>query len=45
LNTGEKSRLGDWEGRTFTGEFLMTVGVQFTMADEYESAVFELIEE
>ena len=42
LNRGEKSRLGDWEGRTFTGEFLMTVGVQFSMSDEYESAVFKL---
>lgn len=45
LNKGDHSRLGDWEGKTFTGDFLMKAGVLFGMYNEYESAVFELTEE
>src|SRR5258708_39946664 len=37
------SWLTPFEGQRFTGEFLMTHGVKFTMYQEYESAVFQLI--
>lgn len=33
------------EGKSFTGEFLMTYGVRFPMYNEFESVVFQLIAE
>jgi alpha-galactosidase len=45
LNKGTHSELGALEGKTFTGDFLMTAGLQFTMYNEYESTVFQLTEE
>ena len=45
LNRADRSRLGDWDGKIFTGDFLMTAGVEFPMYDEYESTVFQLTEE
>jgi alpha-galactosidase len=45
LNKADRSRLGDWDGKTFTGDFLMTAGIEFPMYNEYESTVFQLTEE
>ena len=45
INTGEFTRLGDWDGKTFTGDFLMKAGVSFTQYNEYESAVFTLTQQ
>jgi alpha-galactosidase len=45
LNRADRSRLGDWDGKTFTGDFLMTAGIEFPMYNEYESTVFQLTEE
>jgi alpha-galactosidase len=39
-----RSRFDKYEGKTFTGEYLMKVGLNFTMYDEYESVVFKLNE-
>ncbi|HRG08363.1 MAG TPA: alpha-galactosidase [Cyclobacteriaceae bacterium] len=39
------SRIAHLEGKSFTGEFLMTHGVRFTMYNEYESVVFKLVTE
>ena len=36
------SRSSDYEGKTFSGEFLMTVGLTFPMYNEYESVVLQL---
>jgi len=44
LNKGDVSRLGAFEGKTFTGSFLMTEGLQFAMYNEFESTVFKLTE-
>jgi alpha-galactosidase len=44
-DTRRYSWLTPFEGQRFTGEFLMTYGVKFTMYQEYESAVFQLIAE
>jgi len=41
-DTRRYSWLTPFEGQRFTGEFLMTYGVKFTMYQEYESAVFQL---
>jgi alpha-galactosidase len=38
------SRFGKYENKTFSGEYLMTVGLNFAMYDEYESLVFKLPE-
>jgi alpha-galactosidase len=38
------SRFDKYEGKTFTGEYLMNVGLNFAMHDEYESVVFKLNE-
>jgi len=38
---GRWSRFGDFEGKIFSGAFLMDHGVDFFMSDEYESLVFE----
>jgi alpha-galactosidase len=45
INKGTFSRLGDYEGKTFSGAFLMTSGLQFDMYNEYESNVFLLSEQ
>lgn len=45
LNKDVHSRLGDWEGKTFSGDFLMKAGVRFSLDNEYESAVFLLTEQ
>jgi alpha-galactosidase len=37
-----RSRFGKYEGRVFSGEYLMTAGLNFTMYDEMESLVFKL---
>ncbi|SDL97086.1 alpha-galactosidase [Siphonobacter aquaeclarae] len=42
INKGSFTRLGDYEGKTFTGEFLMTQGLPFTLYNEFESAAFVL---
>lgn len=36
------SRVSAYEGKTFSGEYLMTVGMTFGMYDEYESIVLRL---
>jgi alpha-galactosidase len=38
------SRFGKYEGKTFSGEYLMKVGLNFAMYNECESVVFEVIE-
>ena len=38
------SRFDKYEGKTFSGEYLMNVGLNFAMYDEYESVVFKLTE-
>ena len=38
------SRFGKYEGKTFSGEFLMKVGFNFAMYEECESVVFKLTE-
>lgn len=38
INKATFSRLDAYEGKTFTGEYLMTTGLQFTMYNEFESA-------
>jgi alpha-galactosidase len=45
INKGTFSRLEAYEGKTFTGEYLMTTGLQFTMYNEFESAVVLLMTE
>lgn len=42
INKGSFTRLKTYEGKTFSGEFLMTNGLQFTMYNEFESAVIQL---
>ena len=42
VNKGLFSRLQAYEGKTFSGESLMTKGLQFTMYDEFESAAILL---
>jgi alpha-galactosidase len=39
------SRISEYEGKTFSGEYLMTVGLRFGMYNEYESVVIELMNE
>ena len=36
------SRFSKYEGKTFSGNYLMKVGLHFAMYDEYESVVFKL---
>jgi alpha-galactosidase len=43
-NPDNWSRFGKYEGKTFTGEYLMKVGLYFALYDEYESAVIKLSE-
>ncbi|KAA6300106.1 MAG: hypothetical protein EZS26_003751, partial [Candidatus Ordinivivax streblomastigis] len=43
-NPDSWSRFSKYEGKTFTGDYLMKVGLLFAMYDEYESVVFKLIE-
>jgi alpha-galactosidase len=45
LNKGDYSRIGELEGKIFTGEQLMTAGIKFTMSNEYESTVFSLLQQ
>jgi alpha-galactosidase len=45
LNKGDYSRLGDLDGKTFTGELLMVAGIRFPMYNEYESTVFSLTQQ
>jgi alpha-galactosidase len=43
-NFGQKnSSLAHLQGKSFSGEFLMTYGIRFIMYNEYESAVLKLI--
>jgi alpha-galactosidase len=37
-----KSRVSEYEGKTFSGDYLMTVGLRFGMYSEYESVVVRL---
>jgi alpha-galactosidase len=39
---GSWSRFTKYEGKTFSGEYLMTAGLHFAMYDEFESLVFQL---
>jgi alpha-galactosidase len=39
------SRMSSLEGQKFTGEFLMTYGVRFTLYNEFESVVFRAVAE
>ncbi|MDR0567103.1 MAG: alpha-galactosidase [Prevotellaceae bacterium] len=39
------SRVSEYEGKTFSGEYLMTVGLRFAMYNEYESVVVRVREE
>ncbi len=45
INKGSFSRLNDYEGKTFSGAFLMNVGLQFDMYNDYESAVIQLVKQ
>ncbi|MEX6690790.1 alpha-galactosidase [Danxiaibacter flavus] len=45
LNKGSFSRLNDYEGKSFSGDFLMTHGLAFNMYNEFESAVIELTQQ
>jgi len=45
INKGSFSRLSDYEGKTFSGAFLMNVGLQFDMYNDYESAVIQLVKQ
>lgn len=38
------SRVSEYEGKTFSGEYLMTVGLRFAMYNEYESVVLRVEE-
>lgn len=42
INKTNFSRMGAYEGKTFSGEYLMTAGLQFDMYNEYESNVLLL---
>lgn len=42
INKGSFSRMEAYEGKTFSGEFLMNIGIRFTMYNEFESAVLLL---
>jgi alpha-galactosidase len=35
----DRSRMSNYEGKTFSGDYLMTVGLRFAMYNEYESVV------
>jgi len=39
----KKSLVSALEGKTFSGDFLMTYGVRFVMHEEFESVVFQLV--
>ncbi|MDR0414129.1 MAG: alpha-galactosidase [Prevotellaceae bacterium] len=39
---GKKSRISEYEGKKFSGDYLMTVGLRFTMSNEYESVVIRV---
>ncbi|MBA4056944.1 MAG: alpha-galactosidase, partial [Marivirga sp.] len=41
----KNSAVSTLEGRKFRGDFLMTYGIRFTMHDEFQSTVFQLIAE
>lgn len=43
-NPDDWSRFSKYEGKKFSGEYLMTVGLHFAMYDEYESLVIQLNE-
>jgi len=45
INKGSFSRLNDYEGKTFSGAFLLNVGLQFDMYNDYESAVIQLVKQ
>jgi alpha-galactosidase len=45
INKGNFSRLSDYEGKTLSGTFLMNVGLQFDMYNDYESAVIQLVKQ
>ncbi|MEP6682872.1 MAG: alpha-galactosidase [Parafilimonas sp.] len=45
INKGSFSRLDDYEGKTFSGAFLMAAGLQFDMYNDYESAVMQLVKQ
>ncbi|MDR3366397.1 MAG: alpha-galactosidase [Prevotellaceae bacterium] len=40
--SGGWSRFAEYEGKSFSGEYLMTVGLRFAMYNEYESVVVQL---
>lgn len=40
--TGSESRSQEYQGKSFSGEYLMTVGVTFPMSTEYESVVLQI---
>ena len=41
-NPDDWSRFSKYEGKIFSGEYLMTVGLQFNMYNEYESLVIQM---
>lgn len=43
LDKGSYSRFADYEGKTFTGAFLMNEGIRSDFYSEYESLVFEAV--
>lgn len=45
IDKGSSSRFGDYEGKTFTGAFLMNEGVRSDFLSEYESMVFEVVKQ
>ncbi|MDR1225347.1 MAG: alpha-galactosidase [Prevotellaceae bacterium] len=40
-----RSRFSEYEGKTFSGDYLMAVGLTFSMQNEYESVVIRIREE
>ena len=43
-NPDDWSRFSKYEGKKFSGEYLMTAGLHFAMYNEYESLVIQLNE-
>jgi alpha-galactosidase len=43
LDKGSLTRFGDYEGKTFTGAFLMQEGIRSDFDNEYESTIFEAV--
>ena len=45
VNKGSFTRLKHYEGKIFSGDYLMKAGLQFDMYNDYESAVIQLVKQ